>query len=150
MDTLINEKFISDVRKHRSRALITIQRISKLCHGEDEITSIDIDKQFDYGRHGESAITKLFSKVGITNIFETCVVYEKKETLAGAKGDLVPVNIAADINALTNIRNNILHGDATPSLTHGLIEDYKRHITMFSAMLVEKLEKEIDNLVGNG
>ena len=147
MDKLIDEKFISDVRKHRSRSLKIIQRISKFCHGDDAITTINIDTQFDYGKHGESAITKLFSRVGITNIFESCIVYEKRETLAGAKGDLVPINIASDINALTNIRNNILHGDATPSLTHEQIENYKWHIMMFSTKLVETLEAEIDKLV---
>lgn len=148
MDKLIDEKFISNVRKHKSKALVTVERISKFCYGKDEITNVDIDTQFDYGKHGESAITKLFARIGITNVFESCIVYEKKETLAGAKGDLVPVSIVADINALTNIRNNILHGDATPSLTHGQVENYKRHITMFSEKVVEKLEEEIDNLVG--
>ncbi len=68
--------------------------------------------------------------------FESRIVYERRETLTGTKGDLVPVNIAADINAFTSIRNNILHGDATPSLTHEQIESYKRHITKFSAKLV--------------
>lgn len=148
MDKLIDEKFISNVRKHRKESLKTIQRISGFCYGDDAISNISIDTQFDYGKHGESAINRLFSRVGIINIVASCIIYEKKETLAGVKGDLVPINIAADINALTNIRNNILHGDATPSLTHEQIENYKRHIMMFSTKLAEKLDNEIDNLVG--
>lgn len=144
LDKLVSERFVSDVRKQRSRVFKTIERMIKTCYGEEEIALIDIDTSFDYGKHGEAAIKKLFSRIGIEDIFQSCQVFEAHETLARTAPLSLPINVAADINALTNIRNRILHGDATPSLTHRQVDDYRRHIIEFSSKIVDKLETEID------
>jgi len=149
IDKLIDERFITEIRNHRANVLTTIEMMSRLCFGDDKVESIDIDTSFDYGKHGENSINKLFSRIGIQDVFESCKIYEKRETLSSDEAIDIPVNIAADVNALTNIRNNILHGDATPSLTHEQLENYKKHIIMFSSQLVGVLDNRIDNLTNH-
>jgi len=129
-DKLINDKFISELRNHKPSVLRTIMRLSKFCMGQEAVNSIDIDKSFDYGKHGQKAINKLFSRIGIENILSTCTIYEMRETLTGSSR--VYIDIAGDINALTNHRNNILHSDITPSVTHQQINTYHKHLMQFS------------------
>ena len=62
---LIDEKFISDIRSHNFRVLKTLKKISVFCMEDEQINSIEIDKGFDYGKHGQKAIERLFERVGI-------------------------------------------------------------------------------------
>ncbi len=71
---------------------------------------------------------------GFPDIFAACPIYECVQTVTGRAR--VPVNIQGDINALTNQRNNILHDDVTPSVTHEQINAYKKHLVQFSNALV--------------
>lgn len=144
-DNLIDEKFISDLRTHRLSALRTIERVSKLCVGEESVTSLDLDKTFDYGRHGHKAIVRLFLRIGITNVFEECPIFENIQTITGRVR--VAVNVQGDINALTNYRNTILHDDITPSVTHQQVSDYQKHLVQFSNRLVRVLDNRLSHIV---
>ena len=144
-DNLIDEKFISDLRHHRPSALRTIERVSKLCIGEDSVTSLDLDKTFDYGRHGQKAIVRLFSRIGVTDVFESCPIFEYVQTITGRVR--VPIHIQGDINALTNYRNTILHDDVTPSVTHQQIRDYQKHLVQFSNRLIRVLDDRVSHIV---
>jgi hypothetical protein len=144
LDNLVDDKFISDVRNHKPRALISITKISKLCVGDELIDNITIDKGFDYGKHGEKAIVHLFSRIGIEDIFSLCDLYELQDTLLGKTK--VKINIIADINSITNHRNNILHNDLTPNVTHDQIFLYKKHLVQFSKRICNILEFKLANL----
>jgi hypothetical protein len=145
IDNIISETFIADVRKHKPRALQTIIKLSRLCVGDDSISSIDIDKSFDYGKHGEKAIDHLFSRIGVEDVFSLCDIYELRDTLAGK--NRVKINMVADINSLTNHRNSILHNDSTPNITHLQIASYEKHLIQFSKKITKVLESQLDNLV---
>lgn len=143
-DKLIDDKFVSELRNHKPGALRTIRRLSKFCVGHEAVNSIDIDTSFDYGKHGQKAINKLFSRIGIENIFSTCTIYEMREIITGRIK--VNINIAGDINALTNHRNSILHADITPSVTHQQISTYQKHLMKFSRKIGKVLELKLDGL----
>lgn len=143
-DKLINDKFISELRNHKPSALRTITRLSQFCMGQEAVNSIDIDTSFDYGKHGQKAINKLFSRIGIEDIFSTCTIYEMRETLTG--NTRVYIDIVGDINALTNHRNRILHTDITPSVTHQQINAYHKHLAQFSKKVGKVLELKLDCL----
>lgn len=144
-DNLIDEKFISDLRKHRPSALRTIERVSKLCVGQEAIASLDLDKTFDYGRHGHRAVGHLFSRIGIANVFEACPIFENIQTITGRVR--VAVDIQGDINALTYYRNTILHDDITPSVTHEQINNHRKHLVQFSNRLVRVLDDRLSHIV---
>ena len=143
-DKLIDDKFVSELRNHKPGALRTITLLSKFCVGHEAVNSIDIDKSFDYGKHGQKAINNLFSRIGIEDIISTCTIYEMRETITGHTR--VNINIAADINALTNHRNKILHTDSTPSVTHQQISTYQKHLIKFSTKIGKVLEVKLDGL----
>ncbi len=143
-DKLINDKFISQLRNHNPSALRTITSLSKFCMGQEAVNSIDIDASFDYGKHGQKAINNLFSRIGIEDILSTCTIYEMRETLTSHSR--VYIDIAGDINALTNHRNNILHADITPSVTHQQISTYHKHLMQFSRKVGNVLELKLDGL----
>jgi len=145
LDKLVSDTFVLDVRKHRSRALQTVNKISKLCVGNEIIDSIDIDKSFNYGKHGEKEIIHLFSRIGIENIFSLCDIYEMQETVSGRTR--IKINLVADINSITAHRNNILHNDITPNITHDQISLYKKHLTQFSSKIKKILNQKLEYFV---
>ena len=67
-----------------------------------------------------------------------------RETITGHTR--ININIAGDINALTNHRNNILHADITPSVTHQQISTYKKKLMRFSRKIGKVLEVKLDGL----
>ena len=121
-----------------------------LWHSGHQIDSVKIDNSFDYGKHGQNAILKLFSRIGIEDIFEICTIYEIEESLSAEPETAQMIDIVADINSMTHIRNNILHTDATPNLTHSQILEYKKHLVLFADKLVQVLEDSLGALEDSG
>ena len=135
---LIDDQFLAALHNLKTSAIERLKEISLFWHSEHQLDSIRIDNSFDYGKHGQSAIVRLFSRIGITDIFEDCPVYEAEESLSGEPEALWNVDIVADINSMTYIRNNILHNDATPNLTHSQIFAYKQHLVIFGDKLPQR------------
>jgi hypothetical protein len=146
---LMDEQFLAALGNLKASSIERLKEISVLWHSGHKIDSIRIDKSFDYGKHGQNAIVKLFSRIGIEDIFEACPVYETEESLSGDFETPQMVDIVADINSMTGIRNNILHTDANPNLTHSQISDYKTHIVLFADKLVQVLEDSLEALRGS-
>lgn len=59
------------------------------------------------------------------------------------------IDFKGKINSLTNLRNNILHEDASPNLDVNMIEEYKKHIGQFAEELISLLNVNIYNLTSN-
>jgi hypothetical protein len=85
----------------------------------------------------------LFAQIGIEDIFAACPVLATRETTLADAPDQEAIDVRADINSVTNIRNNILHSDATPNLTHGQVEKFAEHFVMFADKLVEILNARL-------
>ncbi|PXY41442.1 hypothetical protein DMB65_08580 [Flavobacterium cheongpyeongense] len=97
--------------------------------GNDEVlcNEFEINSKFSYGKHGQSEVTKLLKKFGFNEFAdseENKIFYEK-------------------FNSLNNIRNNILHQDSTPSLTHQDVENYLAILEMF----IENIHKEAIKII---
>jgi hypothetical protein len=147
---LIDEQFLTALDKSRTSSIERLKEISLLWHSGHQINSVKIDNSFDYGKHGQNAILKLFSRIGIENIFEICPIYETEESLTDEPETTQMIDIVADINSMTGIRNNILHSDATPNLTHFQILEYRKHLVLFADKLVQVLEDSLGALEDSG
>lgn len=77
---------------------------------------LNVDCKFSYGKHGEEELRRLFRTVGLNDVFDIVNVQPSAETMLesseGRRMDFKGV-----FNSLTNLRNNILHQDASPNLT---------------------------------
>jgi len=143
---LIDEQFLTALDNLKTSSIERLKEISLLWHSGHQINSIKIDNSFDYGKHGQNAILKLFSRIGIEDIFEICPIYEIEESLSEEPETAQMIDIVADINSMTGIRNNILHTDATPNLTHSQILEYKKHLVLLADKLVQVLEDSLGAL----
>jgi hypothetical protein len=137
---LIDDQFLIALDNLRASSIERLKEIALLWHSGHQLDSIRIDNRFDYGKHGQNAIVKLFSRIGIDDIFEICPIYETEESLTGEPETPQAVDIVADINSMTGIRNSILHTDATPNLTHSQILEYRKHLVLFADKLAGVLE----------
>jgi len=137
LDSFIYEHIIdiivSDLelkKSDKSKRKICIQEIVSLC-SEVEIKPVEnfrIKAKFNYGKHGQDEVKRLLTAFGFKEFAEdeTTKLFFNK------------------FNGLNNIRNNIIHEDATPSLTHQDVEDYMKIMNDFVQNLtrlgIQKLE----------
>jgi hypothetical protein len=70
------------------------------------------NSKFNYGKHGEKELEKLLSRFGLKEFVKN-----------------LDSSFFKTFGSLTNIRNNILHEDVTPSLT---TQDIRKYIDLFN------------------
>jgi hypothetical protein len=97
---------------------------------------LEVSCQFNYGKHGEKEVEKLLKRIGIADPFDRFAVSERE---IGKESDSI-VDVAGTIQSLTAIRNNVLHQNATPTLTDVLLDEQKKCLSIFAAKLVEHLD----------
>lgn len=83
---------------------------------------------FNYGKHGSTEIEKMFA----LHAFGKFIGSQEVRMLL------------KNIDSLIAIRNNIIHQDATPSLTHQDIMNHKNHIMKFVKLLQNDIENNAD------
>lgn len=115
VDCIVNhlEEYKGKVAKRKE----IINKLEALC-GAREIRPINdyqIEPKLRYGKHGQGEIERLLNAFGFAE-------YAKEDT---AKA------FFTQFNSLLNIRNNIVHQDATPSLTHQAVMTHLKVITDF-------------------
>lgn len=106
---------------------------------------VKVDTTFAYGKHGEKEIRRLFSRIGLADVFAACLVPDTSEALDDPE-EKEPVSAAPDINALTGYRNYIIHNDGTPNVTHVQIRRYRDRVLAFSERVDAVLLKMRDLL----
>ena len=141
-----NDDFIVKLRKSKTSVIKAITEIIPIWNMDSTISSLAINKKFDYGKHGAKAIQKLFHRIGVEDIFSLCPVYETKENLNKKDKIRVEVDIKVEINSITNFRNIILHEDTPTSLTHNQIEIYRDRLVLFAGSLSLLLKKNKDSI----
>lgn len=92
---------------------------------------VKVDASFSYGKHGEKEIRRLFSRIGVSDVFSDCLVPDTAEALDDPE-EKEPISAAPDINALTGYRNYIIHNDGTPNVTHVQIRRYRDRVFAFA------------------
>lgn len=113
-DLLITE--LEKKKNNKARRIDVIRKMNKL-YGDEEIICNDysIDCKFSYGKHGEGEVKKLLTRFGF-------------EDFANSDSHKDFYN---KFNSLNHLRNNILHEDKTPSLTHNDVKEHIKEINNF-------------------
>lgn len=124
IDTAVNMVRETNNRTKKNQYL---SMISKLLINSGEsistFSSIRPSTKFSFGKHGQKEIEALFERHGLK-------VFITSEPIR---------NILQIMNSLFSIRNNVIHEDASPTLTHQTIHDHKDNIMCF----VDLLENDI-------
>lgn len=84
-----------------------------------DLNTFKLDYGFNYGKHGEEELKKVLIRFGLSDFIKQI------------ENDL-RFDFFNKFNSLTNIRNNILHQDETPSLTHQQVDNYYKLLIKFS------------------
>lgn len=117
--------------------------ISRLWSDRVPCTGLAVPCRFNYGRHGEDEIVKLFRRLGVDDIFEQVVVHEATREVYDSE-ETQQVDIRGLVNSLTGLRNNILHEDASPSLTSTTIRQQSMSLREFAGGLERLLQGVLD------
>lgn len=143
---LIDEQFLIALKNLRPSAAERLKELSLLWNTSHVLETIKINNSFNYGKHGQNEIKKLFARIGIEDVFKECIIYEDQESLSEDIVTSRAIDVAATVNSMTGIRNNILHNDATPNLTHLQILEYTKHLILFANRLVDLLDAYLSSL----
>lgn len=120
---LITEKKQRDRKEHLFRLLMILYGGDKA--GITQLKDICPSTKFSYGKHGQTEIVSLFERHGLGAFIKSS---EPKECL-----DMMDSMIA--------IRNNVIHQDATPGLTHRQVEEHKKNVLRFVGCLEFNLQQ---------
>ncbi|MDB5777847.1 MAG: hypothetical protein JWP93_212 [Polaromonas sp.] len=107
---------------------------------------LHISNKFNYGKHGSEELKNLFKRIGFQDILTECqITLRLANTMLSTAHSRT--SISADIDSLTNIRNNIIHSDASPSnITHQQLIGYKENIWEFGFLVDMRLDKELQSI----
>lgn len=97
---------IDKTKVNKAKKQQNVRKLLEL-HGEDRILGImkyKFDNNFNYGKHGSKELIKLLTKFGIESILDD--------------------DFKSKFDGLNGIRNNIIHQDSTPTLTHIDVHTY--------------------------
>lgn len=131
----------NDKYNRQPEMVLNLEEISKLWALHDEkFNQLNIQFKFNYGKHGEKEIVKLFNKIGIDNIFSEITIYEMSGSVSQQ------VDVKGRINSIVGIRNNIIHSDANPSLTHVQIKIDIKLLHCLAEEIVTTLNAKIANI----
>lgn len=126
--TTAAESIINEKNKDKKRQYLT-SIVTLFNTHETKLQGLHIIRpslKFNYGKHGQKEIEKMFSRHGLNPFFT-----EESDTK----------NILMKINSLIEIRNNVIHQDSTPSMTHQTIDGYKMNLLEFAKILESHIEK---------
>ncbi len=131
---------------NHERIEIKLSEVAKLWSPSEYAPNVSVRCEFSYGKHGEKELIKLFSRIGIPDVFESAAVYRKQESLYEQEVVDLKIDFKGTFNSVTNIRNNILHQDESPGLTIDQLREYKSFILAFSSSLEEALSTELKSI----
>lgn len=119
--------------------------LAKMWGDMDPCADLTIACKFNYGKHGESEVIKLFKRFGFEDVFaQVPVVDDATERYEGQAPPLVDVK--GIVNSLTGIRNNILHQDESPTLTADGLRKQSATLQKFAVELVKALQAVVDGM----
>ena len=104
-------------KTNKAKRKLSIRELISLC-SENELapcTDFKVKAKLKLGKHGQNEVERLLKTFGFASFVEEQKVQD----------------FFARFNSLNNIRNNIIHEDATPSLTHQDVENYMTDVKVF-------------------
>lgn len=118
---------VSDISDRRKK-IQYMRLLMKLFNSNEETIStlspIRPSLKFSFGKHGQKEIEKMFERHGLKNFINSSDVQ----------------NALRMMNSLFSIRNNVIHEDASPALTHLTIQDHRDNIMHFVDLLENDLQ----------
>lgn len=120
--------------------------LSSLWVVDVEFDELRFECKFNYGKHGESELKQLFSPLGIDDVFSQIDVFIFDENTPDGSS-LKKIDFKGVFNSVMWMRNNILHQNASPSLTHISVGEYKIVFENFSKALTDSLDKKLTELM---
>jgi len=146
---------------HSSKALATLEnqinkrqflalrglfeQLTEVWRPDSPCSDLSIDCSFSYGKHGARAVIKMFQRIGIEDIFGEAVVTEELDDTLTADQQRT-IDMKGLFNSLTAIRNNIIHEDATPQLTHKEINQWALNFERFGKAISERMREMLESL----
>lgn len=106
--------------------------ITSLWSGSDICSALQLDTKLAFGKHGEKEVCRMFKRIGLGDVFNQCKIEDESDSMAVSGSAF---SVAGDFNSLINLRNNIIHTDATPSLTRGDVSRYTYRMMAFALKL---------------
>ncbi len=145
---LLNHTFqaleeVEKIKHKQEKVKNTFKELSLIWSETNKPVALKITCKFNYGSHGEKQLKKLFTTIGIDDIFSEVKVLQKQETLL-ANEEEEEIDIKESFNSVTGLRNNIIHQDASPSIGIESVEQYKEHLKLFAEELICYLERKIN------
>jgi hypothetical protein len=111
----------------------------------DPCANLNISCKFNYGKHGEGEVIRLFKRMGIDDVFTKITIID--DAVEVYEGDTPPLlDLKGMVNSLTGMRNNILHQDETPNLTTASLRKQSVALQHFATALVAALQAVVDDL----
>ena len=129
----------------KSHEVLNLQSAAAMWDENFQHSQLKISNKFSYGKHGSGEMRSLFSRIGIGDIFSECQLIDKIED-SMLIGTSTRISISPIIDSFTNIRNNIIHSDSTPNITHQQIHEYKEKFWEFSYIVDLKLNNTLEKL----
>lgn len=120
-----------------------IKNISIAWDDNVTISNIDVDNKLPMSSHGTTEIENIYKKLGFDNILSTIPDIEILSPLGVTK---TLVSVKDKINSLIGLRHNIIHSDATPSITKEDVNLFINVITNFVNFIDLKLDESLKNI----
>ena len=127
-------------------ALESLNAAANMWNAESTIEKLVVNNKFNYGKHGSKELQSLFSRIGFGDIYARCLItVDTSESLTSSSAN--KGSVSADIDSLTNIRNNIIHTDANPAaLTRRDVLKYRNSIWEFCFQVDLMLQRALEAL----
>jgi hypothetical protein len=143
---------LSKVDSHKNNGKLDevkqiLNEIGEMWTRDTSIGTLNIECKFSYGKHGDKELQKLLAPIGIRDVFADVDVYVVEESI-GDEPATKKVDFRGAFNSVVHMRNNILHQNASPSLTHVTVREYKLVFQGFAQALVRVLDNTLDSLIG--
>jgi hypothetical protein len=125
----------------REKAVEKLVELGALWGRDDPFVVLNVDCKFSYGAHGEAELRKLFAKIGFDDVFAEVLISEEVESMGAS--DSNPVDFRGCFNSVTNLRNNILHHDATAELTWGAVRKHRDTFEQYAEALTRAASERL-------
>ncbi len=142
---LLNQCIGNNGFSGKPQSVFNLHTAASMWSDEHKHQTIKISNKFSYGKHGSGEMKALFSRIGISDIFIECQLQHTEDD-SMLESEPTKKSISPDMDSFTNIRNNIIHSDSSPNITHQQIHNYKEKFWEFSYLVDLKLQKKIEEL----
>ncbi len=140
----LSEELLLKVKNKNSKCIEPLKKISSILSRES-LDYIAVDNRFSYGKHGSKELESLLNRIGVSGIFDKCKVTETRESLLTDEDEVIEINVKSRFDALTGIRNAIIHENKNPNVTTESLRKDVEYMCTFIDKVVDYLTIEIQN-----